>query len=294
MVSPGRIVGVAAVLAGIVLTAAPTVGQVLFPAELGAAGAPAAVIGDSTSEGPARSSALVQPPAAGHADGEGVASDVLLLGDSLMVQAAPFASAELTDAGLRVAVAAFGGTSPIWSMPGNIDWLNVTRTNATAHRPRTAVILFTGNYNRRVALPTDDRLCREWGTYVSRMVGILAAAGTTRVLVARSVPGPWLFNPDDVFRCESAALDGSSARLVDVGGVVGAVGSPRTRVETLPACDGGAPVQVRTADVHVTTAGAQRLGQQIAHLVKGDIPGPDESCALRPDGRVPPPLTEAE
>jgi hypothetical protein len=208
-------------------------------------------------------------------------TDVLLLGDCIMLMGGTHAVPLLRAEGLSVVLDAHGGTSPIGKYPGNIDWVSRTYDIARRLNPHTVMIMFNGNYPRVVRMPEDRALCRKWGVRVRSMVEALQEVGTRRILVAESVPGQWSFQPDDVFKCESAALQGSPAELVDVGGVVGALDSPRTRVEALPSCDGGADVVMRTADVHVTDAGARRIARRLASLVDRRVPPPPPSCAER-------------
>ena len=86
-------------------------------------------------------------------------------------RAAPY----LRSHGLDVHLDAVGGTSPV-QMPNNVDWVARTRLLANRLHPRTAVLLFTGNYWRLTSLPADDSVCREWGTAVRAMVTALQDA----------------------------------------------------------------------------------------------------------------------
>jgi hypothetical protein len=114
----------------------------------------------------------------------------------------------------------------------------------------------------------------------------LLASGAHRVIVAESVPGQWLIPPDEAFACErGGVVDVPHVEAVDVGGVLGAVSRPRTRVETWPACDGGPPVVLRTADIHTTLAGASRVGRALAATIDpAGIPAPPAFCADRAPG----------
>jgi hypothetical protein len=207
---------------------------------------------------------------------------VLLLGDSIMGQASPTAEALLTGQGMTVLARGISGSAPV-PLPNSVDWPTEAGVLGAQFHPDVVVILFTGNYTRLVNLNDDAALCHAWGDAVRQMAAELLAGGARRVIVAESVPGEWLIPPDQAFACETLALVGvRGADVADAGGVLGAPGSPRTRVEALPACDGGAPVVLRTADIHSTQAGASRVGRALAATIDpAGISAPPAFCADR-------------
>jgi hypothetical protein len=206
---------------------------------------------------------------------------VLLIGDSIMTQGGPAAKELLERDGVVVRLDGVPGSAPI-PLAGFPDWRRRAAADAAEFRPDTAVVLFTGNYTRIANLHDEPDLCRAWGSAVRDIAVELRAAGATRVVIAESVPGVWLLSPDQVFACESAAVAGMrGVEVVDAGGVLGAIGQPRTRVEALPACDGGPAVTVRTPDIHVTPLGGARLGRRIASIVDPYVTPPPPACADR-------------
>jgi hypothetical protein len=210
---------------------------------------------------------------------------VLLLGDSIMGQAGPTTEALLTGQGMAVLLRGIGGSAPV-PVPNSVDWVAEAGVLGAQFHPDVAVILFTGNYTRLVNMNDDPALCQAWGDGVRRMATELLASGARRVIVAESVPGQWLIPPDEAFACERVGVvDVPHVEAVDAGGVLGAVGSPRTRVEALPACDGGPPVVLRAADIHTTLAGASRVGRALAATIDPvGIPAPPALCADRAPG----------
>lgn len=220
-------------------------------------------------------------------------TSVLLIGDSIVGLAGQRAAAHLQQLGVPVFVDAVGGSSPIGEFPGNVDWVSRAVRDARRYHPGTAIVMFTGNYPRKVTLPADEALCHEWGAATRQIVETLLRSGTGRVVVAESVPGRWSFDPDAAYGCEVEAIKHLPVAFIDAGGAVGAVGSPRRRVDALPACDGGPPVTVRTKDIHVTFAGADRIGRFLAAVVDTRIAPPAATCADRVDGTLAPPSSPA-
>ncbi|MCU1460033.1 MAG: hypothetical protein JWO37_108 [Acidimicrobiales bacterium] len=206
---------------------------------------------------------------------------MLLLGDSILHLAAPTATDQLEAHGVEVHLEARDGTSPV-SWPGNVDWTAIARDAAQSFRPDVVLIMFTGNYTRKITPTADPGICAEWGRGTAAMIAAVrpGRATTPRVIVAESVPGYWTLNPDDAFACEIDGTRGiANVTFVDAGGIVGDPRAPRTRIETLPSCDGGPPVALRTADVHVTPAGARRLGTYLASLIDPAVAPPPRDCA---------------
>jgi hypothetical protein len=206
---------------------------------------------------------------------------VLLLGDSILRLAAPSATGQLEAHGVQVRVEARDGSGPV-SWPGNVDWTAIARGAARAFRPDVVLIMFTGNYTRKVTPRTDPGVCAEWGRGTAAVIAAVRPrrAATPRVIVAESVPGHWTLDPDDAFACEVDGTRGiANVTFVDAGGIVGDPRAPRTRVETLPSCAGGPPVTLRTQDIHVTPAGARRLGTYLASLLDSAVAPPPRNCA---------------
>jgi hypothetical protein len=206
--------------------------------------------------------------------------DVLLIGDSIMVQSGPFvgdAVARQPGVGtLKTKVEAINGTGLL--TPGLTDWQAKASELIDRYQPKVVVVLFIGNYTdtdlwtgadgRPVPNEYGPDFYREWGAQAEKLTATLSSRGAT---VDWVLPPP--LAGDEGARREGLmrqtytelAQRVPSVGLIDGRAALG--GDDGEWVWRRPGVDGG-EVTVRAADsVHLTDDGGRLMARQMAETV---------------------------
>ena len=204
---------------------------------------------------------------------------VLLVGDSLLEESAPQAKHELHAAGLRGAVRAVPG---IGLLDARFDWIAEVRRLVASDRPRVVVAEFAGNYEppyRAGIAPFSPAFFRAWTDAMRRLV---AAAATTGAAVEVVLLPPMR---DRVLDSSAATLNGVYAALAGGMARVGCIDGHGPLANTaggyadvLPAPNGRLDRVRRSDGVHLTVAGARRLGHAIAAGAVRAAHGGGDAC----------------
>ncbi len=188
---------------------------------------------------------------------------VMLIGDSIMVQASCAVAESLAPLGIETSRHAVSGSGLITGM----DWVTAVRPLLAAEHPDIVMAIFVGNYGPpvrdaagRPIVAGSPAFLAAWQRRAVALSKQVHAAGAEMYWVS---PPPFALPP---FRFAHKLFDGyasiSGDHTVDAGGSLAdtqghEVGSKKT-------C--GKVAVIRTADVaHLTDDGARIYGQTIAH-----------------------------
>lgn len=210
--------------------------------------------------------------------------DVLLIGDSIMVQSGPFVGDALARqpgfGSAKTKVEAVNGTGLL--TPGLLDWQAKAPELIDKYQPKVVVVLFIGNYTDTdlwtgtdgQPVPNDygPAFYREWGAQAEKLTTTLAAKGAQ---VDWVLPPP--LAGDEGARREGLmrqtytelAQRVPSLGLIDGRAALG--GDNGEWVWRRPGIDGG-EVTVRAPDsVHLTDDGGRLMARQIAETVAPQV-----------------------
>jgi len=206
--------------------------------------------------------------------------DVLYIGDSIMVQTAPFAELALvTEPGVdsaKTRVEAVSGTGLL--TPGLKDWMSEADELVNTYKPKIVVVLFIGNYTDEdlwiddagQPVPNDygPTFFAEWGAEAEAFSAELAAKGAR---VDWVLPPP-LAGDEGIRRSEAmrAAYEELQGRVPSIGLIDGkaAVAGPDGEWTWRREGVNGGEVTVRLGDsVHLTDDGGRLMAREIARTV---------------------------
>ena len=200
--------------------------------------------------------------------------NVVLMGDSLMAEAAPAISTYLGFQGYRVdASAAVPGAG---LLDTERNWVSVGRQLIAQDDPSVVVVEYVGNYATFGGIPGvsvySGAFYRDWATISQRLEDVLTSRGAIVYWVIGppvdlSGPEIGIQTLDRIYehlRAPNSAT--GTPPLIDVTPAV--TGGTGNYAEFL-AGPGGQPVEVREPDgVHFTPFGASLLGRAIASAVR--------------------------